>query len=259
VPVYNGPVASKDPAPPRRFFPSTIWTDVLGAGDRTQPDHRTRLEALMRTYWTPVFAYIRTAWSKQPADASDLTQAFFVHLLEKDYLARLTPGLGSFRGYLKRALRNFLIDAERSAAARRPTRTLLSMESSELDRIAPAAPDETPDHVYDREWSRRLLDAAIEDLRATLEASGRSLYFEVFKSYFLQGAGTTSSKLSRTDEQGPTYDDVARRLKIKEADVRNHLHACRKLLKESLRRLVRDYVESDDEVESELEEMLKKG
>ena len=246
----------RDPSP-RKHFPSTIWNDVLAAGDRTQANHRQRLEELLRTYWPPVFAYIRAAWRKSDEDAADLTQAFFALLLEKNTLARLQPGLGSFRGYLKRAIQHFLVDRERHAARRRPDAPLLSMDSAELERIAPAAPDEAPERAYDREWSRRLLDGAIDDLRTTLASQGKSVYFDVFHAYFLHGAGATSSKLSRTDEQGPTYDDIAQRLGIKETDVRNHLTACRKMLKDLLRRRIRDYVESDDEVESELEEMLK--
>ena len=81
-----------------RRFPSTIWEDVLAAGDPARPEHRERLEELMRTYWKPVFAYIRSVWKKPVEESKDLTQDFFTRILEKEYLGRLRPELGSFSG-----------------------------------------------------------------------------------------------------------------------------------------------------------------
>ncbi len=242
-------------------FPSTIWNDVLAAGDATSPHHRQRLEQLLKLYWAPVFAYVRASWRKPVEDAKDLTQAFFAHILEKGYLAKMRPGLGTFRGYLKRALKNFLIDAERHASARRPDSPLLSLDAApaELERIGPAAPDEPPERAYDREWSRQVLDQAVADLKGLLASQGKQKYFDVFHAYFLEGAGPVSTKLTRTDEQGPTYDDVAARLGIKVTDVRNYLTSCRKLLRELIRGRIRDYVERDDEVDSELDEILRIG
>jgi RNA polymerase sigma-70 factor (ECF subfamily) len=231
----------------RREFPSTIWNDVLAAADASSPEQRKRLEQLLATYWKPVFAYIRTSWRKPVEDAKDLTQAFFAHVLQKEYLARLQPALGSFRGYLKRALKHFLIDAERSAAARRPENALLSIEASpaELERIGPASANESPEETYDREWFKRVMDDAIATLKKQLTADDKKTYFEVFRLYFVEA------------KNEPTYEDVAKRLGLKVTDVRNYLNTCRKELREILKARIRDYVASDDEVEPELIQILK--
>jgi hypothetical protein len=100
------------------------------------------MNALLRDYWKPVFAYIRAAWRKPVEDARDLTQAFFARLLEKGYLGTLRPDAGSFRGYLKTALRHFLVDAERAADARRPEKPILSLDLP-LDHLEPGRPPPT--------------------------------------------------------------------------------------------------------------------
>src|SRR5437867_2750392 len=142
-----------------REFPSTVWSDILAAGDPKNPNHRARLSGLVQAYWKPVYAYVRTAWRTSIEDSKDLTQAFFAHLLDKGYLGSLRADRGSFRGYLKKALKHFLIDAGRAAQARRPEGPVVSLEAMPkvLERLAPASPNESPEQVYDREWLRCLL------------------------------------------------------------------------------------------------------
>ena len=103
-----------------RAFPTTQWSQVLGAQDKTQPGNRDRLDALLRAYWRPVYTYIRLGWRKSNEDSKDLTQAFFARLLQNGLIASARADSGRFRSYLKQALKNFLIDADRAAEVRRP-------------------------------------------------------------------------------------------------------------------------------------------
>lgn len=230
----------------RENFPSTIWSDVLAAAKSRNDGARERAGRLLRAYWRPVYAYVRASWRKPVEDCKDLTQSFFAHFLEKRTLARMRPEQGSFRGYLKRALRHFLIDAERHAAARRPSTPVLSLDlpAAELERIGPAAADELPEAAYDREWFRTLFDAAIAELQATLENDGKATYFAAFRAYCLEPS------------PGATYREIAERLGLRENDVRNYLHHCRQTLRTLLRARVRDTVGTDGEVESEIERVL---
>lgn len=230
----------------QRAFPSTIWSDILSAADPSHPQYRERLNRLVQTYWKPVYAYIRAAWRKPVEDAKDLAQAFFAHVLEKEYLARLRPEQGSFRGYLKKALKHFLIDAARAESVRASVRPVFTLEASpaELERLGIAATDETPEQAYDREWFDCLFDDAVGTLRNFLSAAGKHLYFEIFKIYCLES------------DESPTYASVADRLGIKETDVRNHLTYTRQVLRQILRERIREYVASDDEIEGELAEVL---
>lgn len=233
-----------------RAFPTTLWSEVRAAADPSVPEYRERLNRLLHSYWRPVYVFIRTAWRKPVEDAKDLTQAFFAHLLERDFLSRCRPERGSFRAYLKQALRFFLTDADRAAAARRSATPSFSLDAApdELERLGPAAPEETPERAYDREWFRGLLDSAIGALRETLAMEGKGLYFDVFRTYVLdpqQGAPP------------PTYHETARRLDVSEVDVRNYLTRCRRTLREILRARILEYVESESEAERELAVFLK--
>ncbi|MBI2901434.1 MAG: sigma-70 family RNA polymerase sigma factor [Planctomycetes bacterium] len=244
--------------PGPRSFPSTVWSDVLAAGDPSHPACRAKLEHLMRLYWRPVYAYIRAAGRKSPEEAKDVAQGFFAHLLEKDAFAKMRPERGSFRGFVKRAVKNFLVDGERAQAIRRPAFSI-DAKPEELDRLAPEAAGDTPERAYDREWFRSLFAAAIDDLRRQLAREGKIVYFDVFRMYCLDPADSPDASRStavsgKSLPDAPTYREIAEKLGIKETDVTNYLSYCRAAAKKILRARVRDYVGSDDEVERELAE-----
>src|SRR6266849_10410360 len=88
-------------------FATTRWTVVLAAGRRSAPQADVALEELCRTYWYPLYVYVRRHTSTRE-DAEDLTQAFFARFLEKNYLAAINSERGRFRAFLLAALKHFL-------------------------------------------------------------------------------------------------------------------------------------------------------
>src|SRR5687768_4069658 len=91
-------------------FATTHWSLVLAAGSAEHPQAAQALEALCRTYWFPIYAYVRR--QGYPAeDAQDLTQEFFSRLLARGDFAVPRPEKGRFRSYLLGALKHFLADA----------------------------------------------------------------------------------------------------------------------------------------------------
>jgi len=235
-----------------RSFPSTRWSRILGTPD---------LGAIFRAYWKPVYASIRIGWRKSNEDAKDQTQAFFTHLTEKNGLAGIQPEGGRFRSYLKQALRNFMIDADRAAAVRKPVQAAFSIESDPdaLERWGPAAPGESPERVFDREWLACLLDTAVSKLEQELESRGKGVTFQVFRTYLLDPAPSDATTIQTQGGQVavPTYAEVAARFKIKETDVRNYLNHCRPRLREILQEEIRATVDSDRDVEEELQSLLR--
>lgn len=224
--------------PTRAEFQSTIWSDILAAGDPAHPRMREHLDVLCRRYWKPVFSYVRLAWRASEEDARDLTQGFFTRLLEKDFWSRLRPDRGSFRGYLKKALKHFLINAREYDNVRRPTGALLPINE---EAVGPADA-ETPDQAYDREWFACIMEAATGGLRKFLEAQDKKVYFEVFSLYYADGGQGTE----------PRQNEVAQKLGIKKSDVNNYLAFCRRELLRIVREHIRDYVADEKEVEEEL-------
>src|ERR1051325_4567588 len=90
-------------------FPSTLWSMVLLAGQGSSVRAEAALAELCRAYWYPLYVFLRRE-GRSPHDAQDLTQAFFIHLLDRDRLCRVHPDKGRFRSFLLAALKNFVSD-----------------------------------------------------------------------------------------------------------------------------------------------------
>jgi RNA polymerase sigma-70 factor (ECF subfamily) len=238
---------------PASSFPSTIWSDILAAGNPSGPASRSLMDQLIRRYWRPIYAYVRAAFRKPTEDAKDLTQAFFAHLLENEFFERADRDRGSFRGYIKRALRNFVIDAERHSAVRRPATPILSLDiAMESADLASPAPDESPEAAYDRAWFRCLLDGAVDGLWKFLSLEGKTKHFEAFSMYCLRDLAPAA----QVPDEPPTYRDVAEKVGMTEAEVRHALEYCRAHLRRILSERIRDYTATDRDVELELKQVL---
>jgi RNA polymerase sigma-70 factor (ECF subfamily) len=184
------------------------------------------IEELCRRYWKPVYRYIRVVFSKQNEDAKDLTQAFFAWIVEGGAVGKYDREQGSLRTFLKTILRNFVINREhaiqalkRGGAARR-----LSLDGVEAMEIeAPAGAD--PEDALDRAWAMEVARAAIARVRAQFLADGRERLIRSFEASDLHPAG-----------ERPSYAQVAKKLGIKEDDVRNDLRTVRRAVRDEIRR-----------------------
>src|SRR5918998_6857304 len=125
--MTDRPAHSAPPGP--RHFATTRWSMVLAAGGgaggpttrgvSATPEARDALAWLCRTYWYPLYAFVRTRGHK-PEEAQDLTQGFFARLLEKNVLGAADPGRGRFRSFLLASLKHFLANEwDRARAAKR--------------------------------------------------------------------------------------------------------------------------------------------
>src|SRR4051794_39250415 len=99
-------------------FRTTHWSVVLQAGQEKSPDASAALEKLCRTYWYPIYVYVRRQ-GHTPHDAQDLTQEFFARLLRLRSLEGVSPSKGKFRTFLLVALKHFLADAYDAAKAQK--------------------------------------------------------------------------------------------------------------------------------------------
>jgi RNA polymerase sigma-70 factor (ECF subfamily) len=207
-------------------FPETRWSQLLELRDPSHPRYAEHLERLARQYWNPVFHY---AQALSRADAEDLTQQFFAMLLARRDLEKLAPERGSFRGFLKTALRHFVLSAGRAAALRA---TVPLPEASDLA---------TPEQAFDREWARGVLADAV----ARLRKESTPVAFGIFREYCLE-------------ESGASYADLARCHQVGEDDVRNRLREARQRLREILEELLRDYLLPGQDVDAELRFILSK-
>lgn len=233
---------------PARGFPSTLWTTVLGTQDPGSAERRAALEKLIRTYWKPVYFYLRRR-GNDAETSKDLTQAFFAAVLERDAFHDVTEGKGKFRSFLLTVLRNFVADEHDRASARkrggRVAKLSLDFDSAETNLPWTPVSEETPDAVFRRSWALRVLSQAWSSLREYYESSGRLEEYELFRDH-----------LSFNGDPRISYEEMAKRLGLTETDIKNRLHAAKSRIAAAIRDVVRSYTESEEDAKEELRDLL---
>ena len=228
---------------PRDIFATTHWTVVLAAGRRSTPQSDRALEELCRTYWFPLYAYVRRRGHTKE-DAEDLTQAFFARFLQRNYLSTLDAEKGRFRAFLLGCLKHFLANEwDKSQAQKRGGQALhLSLDWKTADtqfQIASVA-EPSPDKAFDREWAVALLEQVIQRLQAECETDGRAKQFAELRVFLTVGKGVLP------------YATAAKSLGLDEAAARSAVHRLRKryrqLLREEIARTLADPAQVDEEM-----------
>ena len=215
-------------------FPSTRWSRILASGDARD------LEALARTYWRPIRAYLAARFRLGDDDADDLAQEAFAWMLETRFLDRADPDRGRFRGLLKKALGRFAVERLRRDAAQRGGGRVHEAIEPDRDPADPKLP--SPDQVLDAAWRRELVERARGTLEAGLAAEGRSSTWLVFRDWFLdEDAGTDLDHAALAARHG-----------ISKADVSNRLEYAKRRFRAVLRALVAETTDSDDALRDEL-------
>jgi DNA-directed RNA polymerase specialized sigma24 family protein len=228
---------------PGDVFATTRWTVVLAAGRRSTPESDRELEELCRTYWFPLYAYIRRHGHPKE-DAEDLTQAFFARFLEKNDLARLDSERGRFRAFLLAALRHFLANEwDKSRPQKRGgglRHRSLDWHSADTQFQVAATHPISPDAAFDREWAMALLGKVMERLRAECVAEGRGAQFEKLKAFLMAGEGEAS------------YPKAAHALDAEETAARVAVHRLRKRYRQLLRAEIANTLADPAQVDAEL-------
>jgi DNA-directed RNA polymerase specialized sigma24 family protein len=210
------------------------------------------LDVLCTNYWRPAYQYIRLRWGLEPAQAQDLTQGFFLHLLDTRTLERYDRRRARFRTYLRLCLDGYC--ANRHAAARRLKRggavRLLSLdamgaEADPVERASAGLGD--PDAWFHREWVRDLFERSIAALRRRLEAAGKSTHFALFQRYDVDGPGA----LTR-----PTYGELAAEFGLPPTQVTNFLALARREFRTIVLEQLRELSADDAEFREEARDLL---
>jgi RNA polymerase sigma-70 factor (ECF subfamily) len=229
-------------------FETTNWSVILEATVGESSAAREALATLCETYWPPVYAYIRSK-GLSPADAEDLTQAYFTRFLDKGYLHDFRPEVGRFRTFLRASVSHFLAnewDRERALkrGGGRPLLSLDELETMEGHLLRAPADRVTPEAVFEREWAASVIRRCLERLRQEQEQAGGRHRFQQLRP-FLVGDGGVSG-----------YAEVARALGLSESSVRVAVHRLRKRFCSVLREEVGRTVASAADVDGEIQWLL---
>ncbi|MGA8658250.1 MAG: sigma-70 family RNA polymerase sigma factor [Chthoniobacterales bacterium] len=211
-------------------FRSTHWSVVLTAAQDETPAGRAALAELYQSYWYPLYAHVRRR-GYSPQDSQDLTQGFFLHLLEHHGLAQVDPHKGRFRSFLLTSLQNFLSTEQRRERTikRGGLCTFISLEAQAVESRYQLEPVDdsalTAEQMFDARWALTLLDKAMAGVQAQYVARGKGKIFETLKG-FLPGGST---------EELRCYHEAAEALGVSEASVSTLIHRLRQQYSVALR------------------------
>ena len=226
-------------------FPVPHWSLVLDAMQSHAPETaQPALAAFCQEYWPPVYTFLRRR-GQSASDAQDLTQAFFVHLLELNTLSRARSDKGRLRTFLLGSLDHFLSDQrDRDQALKRGGgRQIVSMHDPLVEQEAAmfVGADTHDPKEYDRAWATALVRRTWEQLRQSFAEEGKAALFDQLKWLVLGGAETPAS-----------HDQLAAQLNLPVATLRTHLHRMRGRYRDLLRAEVARTVAVPTDVDSEM-------
>jgi len=224
-------------------FTTTHWSVVLAAADHTSSDVSDALAELCRTYWYPIYAYVRRK-GYEVADSQDLTQEYFARFLEKNYLGVVDRRKGKFRSFLLASLEHFLAKewTKNHRLKRGGGKVIIAWDAFKAEeRYALEPPDNwTAERIYERRWALTVLEQAMAALAAEYSSAGKTELFEELRP-FISG-----------DDDDISYGDLAQRLEMSEGAMRVAAHRLRQRYAESVRAEVGRIVQRPEEVEEEL-------
>ncbi|MBI2931265.1 MAG: sigma-70 family RNA polymerase sigma factor [Planctomycetes bacterium] len=226
-----------------RQFPSTHWSLLLDARTTDVAKRRRVAETLAGSYWKPIYTYIRVRWAKSNEDAKDLTQGFFLWMIESDLLSRADPRRGRLRGLLKSALDHYLSNDERRQATlkRGGEQPVLRLgDSFEVPDPAGRAPDA----VLVESWKSEMLARALALLEQGYRREGKVVHFEVFRSYYMSDPGEIN------------YKEVAERYRITSVDVSNYLMDAKRRFRAVLTDVVAETVRTEQDLADEMKDLF---
>jgi DNA-directed RNA polymerase specialized sigma24 family protein len=223
---------------------------MLALKDPASPEYQRRLESLVKLYWKPVFCVIQHSWTKNVADAKDMTQAFFTEaVLDGSLLKSFTPERGSFRAFLRRAITFFMSQTKRDAGRekRGGKFDFINLETAvEAGMLVEGAHALAADDVFDRAWNRVVLARALDLLRERLIGQGKESTFRLFDRYELDD-----------ERQSLKYADIGRDFDMTAAQVKHALNHARAAFRDAVAEVVKDYVEGPDDLNREIDLLFR--
>ena len=227
-------------------FTTTHWSVVLEAQGES-PAAQEALEKLCRTYWRPIYGFVRRQGARSE-DAEDLTQGFFALLLERKDLNTVRKEKGRLRSYLLTSVKNFLADESRHAMAvkRGKGQRLIPLEEiREGERINVERSDRwTADQIYEHRWASTLLEHVLSRLKDEYQAAGHAALFDSLKQLLPDEPGALSQA------------DVAAQLGMTENAVRQAFHRFRRRYQLLLREEIAQTVATPNDIEDELRHLI---
>ena len=226
-------------------FHTTRWTLVMVSAQSQAAGGEAALSELCRIYWYPLYSFVRRR-GYSPHDAQDLTQGFFLHLLEHRALTQVDRLKGKFRSFLLASFQNYLSnEAQRARSLKRGKGyEFVSLDWEDAENRYRLEPVDylTAEKIFDARWAMTLLNHVMLELGREYAAEGKGSTFESLEIFLRYGDSRPS----------PSYEELSRTLGVSVAGVKTLVHRLRKrysvLLREEVARTVSDPAEIDNEI-----------
>lgn len=225
-------------------FRTTAWSVVTGAQDTDNESRHECLALLCKTYWKPIYYYIRRRGLNHD-DALDITQEYFATFLEKNFVAAADRERGRFRTFVLVTVNRFL-SKQLAKRSRRQAKLNIVIPTGEGDNellLPELEHNETAEDEFNRRWALSLIERTLEQMKTDCEKGRKQLYYRAFKLY-LDSLGESRQK---------SYRDMAGILGVSETDITNFLHRGRNVFQKLLRQEIRQSVTSERAIDEEIE------
>jgi RNA polymerase sigma factor (sigma-70 family) len=226
-------------------FPPTRWS-VVEAARSGDPDQRARaLDALFAAYWKPVYKYVRLKYSRDPDESQDLTQGFFIELLERDLLSLFDPEKSRLRTFIRLCADGFVLNEIKHAGRLKRggdvVHLAIDFPTAEgelaMQTIDPAtipSPDDF-EEFFEKEWIRGLFTVAVRELKRTCAERNRQTAFELFDEYDL------------AENDAVSYAQLAAAHDLTITEVTNQIAWARREFRRVAKQRLRELCSSDEE------------
>jgi RNA polymerase sigma-70 factor (ECF subfamily) len=246
ITIMAAPESTSSPEARARVFVTTHWSVVLRARQKDSPDSQAARERLCRTYWPPLYSYLRRdGYSVE--DAQDLTQEFLSRFLHREWLEHLHDQRGKFRSFLLTFLKHFLSDERDKAAAQKRGggKKFVSLDDASMEeRYLEPAQGLSPDQIFEHRWAETVLEQAVKRLRQEYTTLKRGALFDRLKDFQPGRHGALS------------YAEVGVQLGMTETAIKSAVHRFRLRHREILREEIAHTVVSPEEIDGEIQYLL---
>jgi DNA-directed RNA polymerase specialized sigma24 family protein len=236
----------------KRTFGATRWTAIESIASKDQAESRALVGDFLKAYWKPVYCYLRYK-GYNSEQAKDLTQGFFHEVvLGRELIQRADRAKGRFRTLLLRALDRYLISIHRKETARKriPQDKLISLEDSTIGDLPEAAGNLNSDEVFHYAWVCDLLDRMLEEVEAECRRNGMEVHWAMFNDRVLHPILASAEPLP--------LEELCRKYGVDATTrVSSMIFAVKRRFQAAAKRLLRESVASEQEIDEEMLELMK--
>lgn len=233
-------------------FQMTSWAEIFNAKTLDETRRREAVNELIRKYWKPVYCYLRRKGYSNEA-AKDMTQGFFYEIvLGRHLIQRADQAKGRFRTFLLTALDRYAIDVyhKEIASKRSPKGKIVPLETSDMADLVEMQSESDPEQIFHYVWASEVLDRVLAKAKEDCCSANRETYWKVFYAKVVApivgGAET------------PNLSKLCTKYGIEsEAKVSNMIAYVKERFRTAMRSYLRQFVQSDSEVDEEFNEILK--